>query len=47
MEQLYTLVVWYNFNLVLLQTKCGFNVLFKSPSLCKHFVILEYMSFSS
>jgi hypothetical protein len=31
----------YNFNLVLLCTKFGFSVLFKSPSICKTFVILE------
>jgi hypothetical protein len=37
----------YNFNLVLLWTKFGFNVWFKSPSICKKFVILGCMSFSS
>jgi hypothetical protein len=36
-----------NFNLVLLWTKFGFSVLFKSPSICKNFVILECMCFSS
>jgi hypothetical protein len=35
--------VLYNFNLVRLWTKFGFNVLFKSPSICKKFVVLECM----
>jgi hypothetical protein len=39
--------VLYNFSLALLWTKCGFNVLLKSPSICKNVVILECMSFSS
>jgi hypothetical protein len=39
--------VLYNFNLVLLCTKFGFSVLFKSPSICKNVVILECMYFSS
>jgi hypothetical protein len=33
--------VLYSFNLVLLCTKFGFSVLFRSPSICKNFVILE------
>jgi hypothetical protein len=36
--------VLYNFNLVLLCTKFSFSVLFKSPSICKNFVILECVS---
>jgi hypothetical protein len=36
-----------NFNFVLIWTKFGFSVLFKSHSVCKKFVILECMSFSA
>jgi hypothetical protein len=39
--------VLYNFNLVLLCTEFYFSVLFKSPRICKNFVILECMSFYS
>jgi hypothetical protein len=39
--------VLYNFNLVLLYIKVRISALFKSSSICKNFVILECMSFSS
>jgi hypothetical protein len=36
--------VLYNFSLVFLCTKFGFNVLFRIPSICKHFGIMSLSS---